>query len=130
MPILVKIMGKKRPLGRPASFDVGTKLIRVPADIADMVAWLARVEGITHGQIIDPLVRPVVLSRFVSRYAAIRGIKAAEDAAAESAGREASPPLPQVNVLDPDTGSMILIEELHAKQDRQRAEVEKKKPKK
>lgn len=40
-------MTEKRRRGRPKRDDIGVRLMRLPADLVDMVSWLARVEGTT-----------------------------------------------------------------------------------
>lgn len=88
-------MAKKNPGGRPAAFDVGSKAIRLPEDLAHMVLWLARIERKTAAQIIDPLARPEVQIRYAQRFAEILAIKMAEDAAAVASGNKPGPPLPE-----------------------------------
>jgi hypothetical protein len=119
-------VSKRRAVGRPAAFDVGSKAIRLPEDLAGMILWLASIEDVTAAQIIDPLVRPVVVRRYTEKYAAIRAIKKAKDDALALAGKDPTPPLPEVRVEDAETGQLVTLEELHSKP----AADPKKKPKK
>jgi hypothetical protein len=96
MLLLERSVAKKRPVGRPAAFEGGTRQVKLPEDLVQMMQWLTRLEGGTLAQIIDPLVRPEVEKRFSRRQADIVAIKVAEDAAAKASGRDPSPPLPNV----------------------------------
>lgn len=122
----------KRPVGRPAAFEVGSRMVRLPEDLADMVSWLASIEGVTVAQIIDPLVRPVVSKRYADKYPAIRAIKKAKDDALALAGKSPTPALPQLNTSDVETGEMVTLEELARRQEERAADPKsqgKKKPK-
>ena len=41
-----------------------TRLVRVNADLADMIAWIVRIQGGTAAQLLDPLLRPFVHAKF------------------------------------------------------------------
>lgn len=87
-------VGKKKSVGRPAAFEGGTRQVKLPEDLVQMVQWLARVERRTAAQIIDPLARPEVEARYARRFDDIQAIKAAEDAAALASGQPAGPDIP------------------------------------
>ncbi len=67
--------------GRPRRADEagGTTMIRVNADLAEMIAWVARLENTTAAQLVDPLVRTPVAAKYTKHSAAIEKIKKAEE---------------------------------------------------
>ena len=67
--------------GRPKRADEtgGTTMIRVNADLAEMIAWVARLENTTAAQLVDPLVRAPVTAKYAKHTAAIEKIKKAEE---------------------------------------------------
>lgn len=83
--------------GRPKkSEDRQTATIRVRKDLAGMVAWIARLLDQDAADVIDPLLRDHIESRYATFYPAILALKRAEDQAAEMVGRSPGEPLPPV----------------------------------
>lgn len=67
--------------GRPKldDSDRGTKQVRVFEDLAEMISWIVRIEGGTTANLLDPMIRAEVESRYERHRAAIEKIRAAED---------------------------------------------------
>lgn len=86
--------------GRPRSPDEDrTSHVRVREDLAKIVAWLIRVQGVSSAKMLDPLLRPILLARFAEHIHTIRAIKAAEDDARREQGLPPTDPLPAVAIL-------------------------------
>jgi hypothetical protein len=66
----------------------------LPAEVVEMVGWIARVEGISAADFIVPLIRNELVARYKKWEAEISRIKAAEDQATKAVGRDPLPPLP------------------------------------
>ncbi len=74
-------MGRpKKPSLAPVD-ESATKLVRIHADLADMLLWIARIEGGTVASLVDPLVRPQITARFKSIEAEVSKIRNAQIAA-------------------------------------------------
>lgn len=101
----------KRGEGRP------TGPTRIAKDLVAMIEWITRIHGSRSSDYLDPLIRPVVTSRYAQLLPAIRAMKEAEDAARIAAGLPPTDPLPEVVIVDVPTAPPV-------------AEVETKKPKK
>jgi hypothetical protein len=84
------VMGKGRG-GRPKKADgeMGTKHIRAMNDVAEMIGWIHRFEGIAVAQIVDPMLRGPVTARYKRYEEQVEAIKLAE-AAAQKKGRKAT----------------------------------------
>lgn len=67
--------------GRPKAGegDLGTKQVRLYADLAEMIADLIEVEGGTTAALCDPLLRPQVAARWKQREAEIQVIRKAKE---------------------------------------------------
>jgi hypothetical protein len=75
-----------RGRGRPKNpDDLATRQLRVHADLAEMVAWIVRVQGGTVAQLLDPLVRPQIVARYEMLRSHIEAIQRAEAAAQAAA---------------------------------------------
>ncbi len=74
-------VGKQKSKGRPTKEEGpgNTRLIRAFEDIADMIAWIVRVEGGTTANLIDPMLRPEVVARYEKHKDTIDRIKKAEE---------------------------------------------------
>lgn len=70
--------------GRPKkeAGEAGTRGVRVYADVAEMLGWILRVDGGTSAGLLDPLIRPQVVSRYAAIEGAVEAIKRAEAQAA------------------------------------------------
>lgn len=56
-----------------------TALVRLPADLVEMLGWLSRLNGDeTIGEIVDPLLRPAIEQRYAQIAHRVETIKAAE----------------------------------------------------
>ena len=84
--------GRRKKSARPKRADEtgGTTMIRVNADLAEMIAWVARLENTTAAQLVDPLVRAPVSAKYARHTVAIEKIKKAEENVrkAEDAARQ------------------------------------------
>lgn len=81
--------------GRPKKpDDERTSTVRVRKDIAAMLAWIARIRQQDTADVIDPAVRPLVVSQYMNLYPAILAIKQAEDAARSATGQPPTEALP------------------------------------
>ncbi len=67
-------MGKKR------TDDKSSHQIRVNADLGEMIAWIVRVEDTTSAQLLDPMIRAQIRTRYEKHQAVIDRLKAAENA--------------------------------------------------
>lgn len=62
---MVQVLEMAQKGGRPKKGDEGgTRQIRVAEDLANMIAWIARIKGIHVAQLIDPMLRPDVLAQY------------------------------------------------------------------
>lgn len=79
--LLERDVGKQKSKGRPTNAEgpANTRLIRAFEDIADMIAWIVRVEGGTTANLIDPMLRPEVTARYQKHEETVNRIKKAED---------------------------------------------------
>jgi hypothetical protein len=86
--------------GRPKKLtdEDRTTHVRMKQDLAEMLRWVARVQNQNVADLVDPLLRPQIISRYAARLDLIQQLKAAEDAAAVAEGRDPGPPLPVVIV--------------------------------
>jgi hypothetical protein len=71
--------------GRPTKIegDRSTKLVRLPADLAEMLAWINRISGISSADFIDPLIRPQVELEYRRIQPARDAVKKAEEESAK-----------------------------------------------
>lgn len=53
-----------------------TKLVRVNKDLAVMLGWLAKLEGVKAAEFTDPLLRPAVVARYTKIATEVEAIKA------------------------------------------------------
>jgi hypothetical protein len=89
---LVQKMARKR--GRPAKPETeGTRMVRVPTDIADMIGWIVRIKkksdaGYTASELVGPMLRPGVTARYKLIESEVEKIKRAEDSASSKAEEE------------------------------------------
>jgi hypothetical protein len=95
-------VAKGKTKGRPTASEgpANTRLIRAFEDIADMLAWIVRIEGGTTANLIDPMLRPQVTARFERHRETVDRIKKAEDEVRrvedeEATKRDAPPEEPQ-----------------------------------
>lgn len=65
----------------------GTRQVRVPEDLADMLTGIIEVEGGSVADILDPIARPAIVARFQQIEPALRTIRAARASARASANR-------------------------------------------
>lgn len=65
-----------------------TRHVRVKPDIAEMVSWIVRVDGIKSAALLDPILRLPITTRFNKRKKAIDAIKKAETEARQQAPPE------------------------------------------
>lgn len=96
MLLLDRHMAKGRG-GRPkkADGDRGTRHVRVFEDLADMIGWIYHFEGGSVAQILDPLLREQVATRYAPYAAAVAQIKSAESGARKAAPVPAPKPSPK-----------------------------------
>lgn len=92
-------VGKQKTNGRPTAEEgpANTRLIRTFEDIADMIAWIVRIEGGTTANLIDPMLRPEITARYEKHKETIERIRKAEEEVQrieqeEAAKREQSKP--------------------------------------
>lgn len=66
MAELLMARPKKRPLspGETPPVD-GSRQVRVAADLAKMIGKIVAIDGGTSAQLLDPLIRPQITSRFL-----------------------------------------------------------------
>lgn len=101
-------------------------MIRVKPDLAAMIAWVCKAKGTETATLMDKMLRPSIEASYVEHYQVIRVLKANADESAAEDGEQPGPPLPELKTLDPTTGQLVTLEELHSKP----APDPKKKPKK
>ena len=89
---MVPRMATKNPGGRPrGGQESGSKLVRMNEDLAEMIAWIVKIEGGTAATFVDPLLRPSVTAKFATIKSDVEKIKKAEDAAARLLDAAAAP---------------------------------------
>jgi len=77
--------------GRPAKpEEEGTRAVKLNTDLVDMIGWIVRIakrkdHGFSAAILVDPLLRPQIVSRFKQIESEIAKIKKAEAAAGEKA---------------------------------------------
>lgn len=71
-------MSTRKGGGRRPESEPGSKLIRVHADVAEMVSWITRLEGMSASALLDPLIRPQITARFESLRKDVEAIKRLE----------------------------------------------------
>lgn len=79
--------------GRPRKADGErpSRHVRVFEDMAEMVKWIGRVEGIGAAQLLDPLIRAPITARYKRIEKDVKKIiKAEQDAAASAKGEPGS----------------------------------------
>ena len=88
--ILEPSVAKQKSKGRPTSEEgpANTRLIRAFEDLADMIAWIVRVEGGKTANLIDPMLRPEVTARYEKHRETIERIRKAEDELRRVEGEE------------------------------------------
>lgn len=64
--------------GRRPESEPGSKLVRVHADLAEMVSWITRLEGMSASSLLDPLLRPQITAKFESLRKDVEAIKKLE----------------------------------------------------
>lgn len=75
--VTVTQMSRKR--GRPKNeAHQGTRMVRINDDLADMLSWVARVEGGTVAQLVDTILRPQIIAKYQKYEPVIRAIQKAE----------------------------------------------------
>jgi hypothetical protein len=99
--------------GRPKGNPSPTQLIRAKPETADIVALVARAQGVTAAELLERLLRPPLLERYAALYPQIAAMKADDDAAAVAEGNEQTPPLPNPLVRHPQTGELVPVADLH-----------------
>jgi len=104
-----------KPNPEPAS-----KHIRVKPDLYEMIRWICKVDGVDAADVVDPLLREAIEEQYLGVYGLARKMKQREDARKLADGEPASPPLHQLNTIDPVTGEMVTLEEL-ARREEERA---------
>ncbi|VTR99166.1 unnamed protein product [Gemmata massiliana] len=67
----------------------GTRQVRVPEDLADMLAGIIEVEGGSVADFLDPIARPAVIARFQEIEPALKTIRAARASARTATNRRA-----------------------------------------
>jgi hypothetical protein len=73
----LKMAGRKGG-GRRAESEPGSKLVRVHADVAEMISWITRLEGMSATSLLDPLIRPQITARYEVLRKDIEAIKRLE----------------------------------------------------
>lgn len=82
--------------------DPPTRMIRVRTDLAEMMAWVCKAQGLTASELLDIVLRPAVQRRYAENYELILRLKKNEDASAVERGEEPGPALPS---LTPEPGA-------------------------
>lgn len=73
------------PRGRPKNGQQSkTGMVRVRADVEEMIRWICRIENVTSSDLIDPLVRQRITEQFEKYRPIIDQIKMAEKQAKPS----------------------------------------------
>jgi hypothetical protein len=64
-------------MGRPKSEegDLGTKHVRIKADLAEMLSEILKIDGGTSADYLDPLVRPQIATTHAELLPAINALK-------------------------------------------------------
>lgn len=70
-------------MGKSRNEDKASHQIRVKPDLGEMIAWIVRVEDTTTAQLLDPMLRAQIQTRYKKHEAAIEKIKVAEEALAK-----------------------------------------------
>jgi hypothetical protein len=94
------------PPGRPKSEDGGAKatdLVRIPRDLAKMIAWIVRIRATNSAGYLDQVLRARVAADYSAILPSVLQIKAAEDAAREREQLPPTEPLPVVIPLSKST---------------------------
>lgn len=76
------------PAGRPRKSERGAKLVRLPAEVVEMIGWIARVEGVTAADILMPMIHAMVEARYQKWSPEIARLQRAEDEVAKAASRK------------------------------------------
>jgi hypothetical protein len=61
---MARFKGGRPKLAPNGDRSTGTKMVRINADLVNMLSWIARLESISTAQLIDPLIRGPVEARF------------------------------------------------------------------
>lgn len=80
-------MGRQRGGAGADDGDRGTHQIRVHSDLGEMISWIIRVEGGTTANLLDPMLRAQILTRFERYKDEIEELKKAERALREAERR-------------------------------------------
>ncbi len=69
-----------------------TKQVRLNDDLAEMIAWICRINDVSSAQLVDPMLRPQITARYAALKHHVEAIKDAEEKArqAELAAKEAA----------------------------------------
>lgn len=95
--------------GRPKAAETNpTVMIRAKSETAEIVALVARAQGITAAELLERLLRPQLLERYAAVYPHLAALLA-DDAA----GGNPTTPLPNPLVPHPQTGEMVPVADLH-----------------
>jgi hypothetical protein len=118
----VLLMPSKRGPGRPKNGRPRqTESVRVRSDLAQLIGLVADAKRQREADMLDPLIRPLVLAEYTRLYAVIRQMHAESVAVALAAGDEPPAPLPVVTTVDPKhPGQPISLEDLHARADKKK----------
>lgn len=95
---------------KPSGNTDPTVMIRAKSETAELVALVARAQGVTAAELLERLLRPNLLERYAALYPLIVS-QHSEDGAA---GSNPTPPLPNPLVPHPTTGEMVPVADLHA----------------
>lgn len=80
----------KQPGGRPRGGEErGSRLVRLNEDLAEMIAWIVKVEGGTAATLCDPLLRPQITARYKSIEQLVKQVREHEEKANELLRRAA-----------------------------------------
>ena len=82
-------MGKRKKAESTPQDEPGgeTRHVRVFDDLAEMIAWICRVENTTTAKLLDPIIRGSVVARYAQIEDVVAALKRAEQKARE-AGRK------------------------------------------
>lgn len=76
--LAVAKMATRKGGGRKAPDDPGSKLVRIHADVAEMISWITRLGGMSAPSLLDPLIRPQITARFETIRKDVEAIKRLE----------------------------------------------------
>lgn len=63
-------------------------MVRLYSDVADMIGWIVKVEGGSAAQVVDPLIRPQIVSRYERIKPLVERIKKSQEEARQQRAEE------------------------------------------